>query len=213
MLRPTGFACGGLPTDATWSRRCKDGAHDHRTLDRRACGFTRTARVEGHPNPGTRRKPPHDHTSPPAGTRLRTPARSDCWPSSQRIQLDRGLRGRDRDAVAARWSPRQNLNRHALGRCTAHLGGPIAATLDAAAAVLRERDAARAERRAHGAQARLSARVLTIVPLGFAAWSAVTSQQTRAVYLSTAAGAACAAFGLMLNALGWRWINRILDPT
>jgi tight adherence protein B len=97
-------------------------------------------------------------------------------------------------------------------RATAHLGGPIAATLDAAAAVLRERSAARAERRAHGAQARLSARVLTIVPLGFAAWSAVTSQQTRAVYLSTAAGAACAACGLTLNALGWRWINRILGP-
>jgi tight adherence protein B len=98
-------------------------------------------------------------------------------------------------------------------RATAHLGGPIAATLDAAAAVLRERDAARAERRAHGAQARLSARVLTIVPLGFAAWSAVTSQQTRAVYLSTVAGAACAACGLTLNVLGWRWMNRILDPT
>ena len=96
---------------------------------------------------------------------------------------------------------------------TAHLGGPVAATLDAAAAVLRERSAARAERRAHGSQARLSARVLTIVPLVFAAWSAIASQQTRAVYLSTAAGAACAACGLMLNVLGWRWMNRILGPT
>ena len=95
---------------------------------------------------------------------------------------------------------------------TARLGGPIAATLDEAAAVLRERAAARAERRAHGSQARLSARVLTVVPLGFGAWSALVSQQTRNVYLSSAAGATCAFCGLMLNLVGWRWMKRILGP-
>lgn len=93
---------------------------------------------------------------------------------------------------------------------TAHLGGPIAATLDEAAAVLRQRAAARAERRAHGSQARLSARVLTVVPLGFAAWSACTSQRTRDVYFSTAAGAICAVSGLALNLAGWRWMKRIV---
>ena len=93
---------------------------------------------------------------------------------------------------------------------TAHLGGPIAATLDEAAAVLRERAAALAERRAHGAQARLSARVLTIVPLGFAVWSGAVSQRTRDVYISTAAGAACAICGLALNLVGWRWMKRII---
>lgn len=92
----------------------------------------------------------------------------------------------------------------------AHLGGPIAATLDEAAAVLRERAAARAERRAHGSQARLSARVLTIVPIGFAVWSAATSQRTRDVYISTAAGGACAICGLALNVVGWRWMRRII---
>lgn len=96
---------------------------------------------------------------------------------------------------------------------TAHLGGPIAATLDEAAAVLRERAAARAERRAHGSQARLSARVLTIVPLGFAAWSAVASQRTRDVYASTAAGGICAVSGLVLNIAGWRWMKRIVEPS
>jgi Flp pilus assembly protein TadB len=93
---------------------------------------------------------------------------------------------------------------------TAHLGGPIAATLDGAAAVLRERAAARAERRAHGSQARLSARVLTIVPLGFAVWSAAFSQHTRDVYISTAAGGVCAVCGLALNVVGWRWMRRII---
>jgi Flp pilus assembly protein TadB len=94
---------------------------------------------------------------------------------------------------------------------TAHLGGPIAVTLDEAAAVLRERAAARAERRAHGAQALLSARVLTIVPLGFAGWSVVTSTRTRDVYLSSLAGGICALCGLSLNLAGWRWMNKIID--
>jgi Flp pilus assembly protein TadB len=93
---------------------------------------------------------------------------------------------------------------------SAHLGGPIAVTLDEAAAVLRERAAARAERRAHGAQARLSARVLTIVPLGFAGWSIVASARTRDVYLSSLAGGICASCGLTLNVAGWRWMNKII---
>jgi Flp pilus assembly protein TadB len=95
---------------------------------------------------------------------------------------------------------------------TSHLGGPIAATLDEAAAVLRERSATRAERGAQGAQARLSARVLTIVPLAFAVWSAVASERTRDVYVSTAAGAICASCGLALNVVGWRWMKRIIGP-
>ncbi len=93
---------------------------------------------------------------------------------------------------------------------SAHLGGPIAVTLDDAAAVLRERAAARAERRAHGAQARLSARVLTIVPIGFAGWSAIASTRTRDIYLSSVAGGICAICGLTLNVAGWHWMNKII---
>ncbi len=96
---------------------------------------------------------------------------------------------------------------------TAHLGGPVAATLDEAAAVLRERGAARAERRAHGAQARLSARVLTVVPLVFAAWSAVASERTRDIYLTSVAGTISALFGLGLNVAGWRWMKRTIGAT
>jgi Flp pilus assembly protein TadB len=63
---------------------------------------------------------------------------------------------------------------------------------------------------AHSAQARLSARVLTVVPLGFAAWSAFGSQRTREVYVGTLAGGACALLGLLLNLTGWRWMKRIV---
>ena len=103
------------------------------------------------------------------------------------------------------------LTVHALS-AAAHLGGPIAATLDEAASVLRERAAARAERRAHGSQARISARVLTIVPIAFAMWSATASQRTRDVYISSAAGGVCAICGLVLNLAGWRWMKRIIGP-
>jgi Flp pilus assembly protein TadB len=102
-----------------------------------------------------------------------------------------------------------SLTIHTLS-ATAHLGGPIAATLDEAAAVLRERAAARAERHAQGSQARLSGRVLTIVPLCFAVWSALASQRTREVYTSTVAGGVCVACGLLLNVTGWRWMKRII---
>src|SRR3954471_1332097 len=99
------------------------------------------------------------------------------------------------------------LTAQSISAC-AHLGGPVAATLDEAAAVLRERTSARAERIAHGSQARLSARVLTIVPLGFALWSAIASERTREVYLSSSAGAVCAACALALNLVGWKWMKR-----
>ncbi|HEY0519186.1 MAG TPA: type II secretion system F family protein [Ilumatobacteraceae bacterium] len=104
------------------------------------------------------------------------------------------------------------LTVHALS-ASARLGGPVAATLDDAAAVLRERAAARAERVAQASQARLSARVLTVVPLAFAAWTGVVSDRTRDVYFTSAAGAVCALCGLMLNATGWIWMKRIIGPT
>ena len=118
------------------------------------------------------------------------------------------------DALAAIVTPEPDLalTVQALS-ATAHLGGPIAATLDEAAAVLRERAAARAERRAHGSQARLSARVLTVVPVVFAVWSAVASQRTRDVYISTAAGGISASVGLALNLAGWQWMKRIIGPS
>ncbi len=91
----------------------------------------------------------------------------------------------------------------------AELGGPVAATLDAGASLLRERVAAREEALAHSAQARLSARVLTAVPVAFAAWSAVGSGSFRAAVL-TPAGTAAVALGGALNLAGWWWMRRVV---
>ena len=95
-------------------------------------------------------------------------------------------------------------------RCVESVGGPGAATLDAAAGVLRERVAVVADATAHSAQARLSARVLTIVPLAFAGWGLATSAQTRETYLASPIGGICIVAGLALNGFGWWWMRRIV---
>ncbi len=89
------------------------------------------------------------------------------------------------------------------------LGGPTAATLDAASALLRERAVIRAEALAFSAQARLSARVLTAVPLVFAGWSALSSRNFRSALVSPI-GLASAALGAACNLVGWWWMRRIV---
>lgn len=89
------------------------------------------------------------------------------------------------------------------------LGGPTAATLDAAAGLLRERAVTRREALAFSAQALLSARVLTGVPLVFAAWSALSSRTFRAAFFSPI-GIASAVLGGACNLLGWWWMRRIV---
>lgn len=115
-------------------------------------------------------------------------------------------------AAAARRTPRDRDEAvvvQVIGAAV-ELGGPIAATLDAGAALLRERVAARADAEAHAAQARLSARVLTAVPLVFAAWSAVSSAGFRAALLG-GPGAVAACLGAGLNLAGWRWMRHIVE--
>lgn len=90
------------------------------------------------------------------------------------------------------------------------LGGTPAAVVQAGANVLRERAAVRAEALVHSAQARLSARVLTLVPVGFAAWCAVGSTAFRRALL-TPAGLVSAALGALTNAIGWWWMRRVVD--
>ena len=102
----------------------------------------------------------------------------------------------------------QRLAVHVLHLCAAQ-GGAITESLDRAAATLRERDAFAAERRAQAAQARLSAHVLTFIPLGFAVWTLSTSP-TVARFLATPIGLCCVGLGVSLNIAGWRLMNRAI---
>lgn len=81
--------------------------------------------------------------------------------------------------------------------------------LERAADVLRERQAWRRERHSQAAQARLSARVLTGLPVVFALWSALTDEGVRAAYRTSPLPTVCAAVGGVLNVVGWWWMQRL----
>ena len=91
----------------------------------------------------------------------------------------------------------------------ADVGGSPAAPLERVGDVLLARAAEHDERRAATAQARLSARVLTAVPLGVVAFLAVSEPTIRSV-LATPAGAACLVAGVVLNVLGRWWMSVLI---
>jgi Flp pilus assembly protein TadB len=139
--------------------------------------------------------------------------------SSVAVAVDEGLRraGSDADALRAAMSAAPGeasadvaLAAHAVRRASI-IGHQPAAVFDRAAATLRERDACRAEQRAHTAQARLSARVLTVVPVGFAAFAVATNPSVRRVYVGSPVGVVLVAAGAGLNVLGWWWMRRIVQ--
>ena len=90
-------------------------------------------------------------------------------------------------------------------------GGPGAAAIDRAAATVRERVARRADRRAHAAQARLSARILSALPVAFTAWTATTDDRVAHFLLRTVPGLACLCVGAVLAGCGWWWMQRLVE--
>ena len=91
----------------------------------------------------------------------------------------------------------------------AQLGGSPAAAIDRTAGTLRQRAADADERDVHAAQARLSAHVLTVVPIAMLVLLVVTDDGVRDAATSTL-GAGCIALGLSLNAIGTIWMRRII---
>ncbi len=91
----------------------------------------------------------------------------------------------------------------------ARVGGSPAPAIDRTAGTLRQRAADADERRVHAAQARLSALVLTAVPIAMLVLLVVTDGDVRATATS-ALGATCIALGLTLNTIGSIWMRRII---
>lgn len=89
------------------------------------------------------------------------------------------------------------------------IGGPVAASIDRAAMLLRQRGADLDERAAQAAQSRLSSHVMTAVPLLMLAVLVTTDDDIRSV-MTSPVGTACVAVGLALNAAGWWWMRRIV---
>jgi tight adherence protein B len=95
-----------------------------------------------------------------------------------------------------------------LSAC-AELGGPAAMPLERVATTLHARSAERAERRTSSAQARLSARVLTTVPMGVLALLALAEPAVRSS-LTSPAGIACVVVGATGNVAGWWWMRHLI---
>ncbi|MEO6125415.1 MAG: hypothetical protein ABIR32_17075 [Ilumatobacteraceae bacterium] len=89
-------------------------------------------------------------------------------------------------------------------------GGSITESLDRGASTLRERQVVRDERTANASQARLSARVLTVVPVVFAGWTLLTTESVQR-FVASPVGLACISLGLGLNVSGWALMRRAIE--
>lgn len=91
----------------------------------------------------------------------------------------------------------------------AQLGAAPGRALDGVAATLRERNQLSAERHAQATQARYSAIVLSVAPVGFTALLVISNDAASRFLLTTVPGWACLAIGLGLDAAGALWMNRL----
>ena len=94
-------------------------------------------------------------------------------------------------------------------------GSALAASLDRAAASLEERAGLRREISALTAQARASALLLTVAPIGFLSVMAMADPSVIAFATTTNSGRAALVVGLLLDLGGWFWMRRLtaaVDP-
>ena len=93
---------------------------------------------------------------------------------------------------------------------SATVGGRAAESLDALAASLRDRLAVADEARALSAQARYSAWVIGIAPIGYIVTSAAVDPRSLHLLLGTMGGRGVRAAGIGLELLGVAWMRRIV---
>ena len=125
-----------------------------------------------------------------------------------RQAIDRGASLTDATARVTHAGPHLGLALAVIATAS-RIGGPSAAAIDRTAVVLRERAADLDDRATHTAQARLSAHVMTAVPLLTLGLLMATDEDVLAVVTSTL-GTLCLAAGLLLNTAGWWWMRRII---
>jgi len=126
------------------------------------------------------------------------------------LALDRGTRASEALAISSS-SPHLGLAITVLRACAVN-GGPPAEPLDRAASTLRNRAADAADRLTQSAQARLSAVVMTVLPVAMLALLLATSASTRAA-AAGGPGIMAITVGGILNLAGWRWMRRIVGRT
>jgi tight adherence protein B len=89
-------------------------------------------------------------------------------------------------------------------------GGALAASLDDVIRTLRARRDGARELRSLTAQARLSAAILGLLPLGFFLFLSVVARRDVQIAYRTTTGASAIGIGLALQGLAFVWIRRLL---
>ena len=127
-----------------------------------------------------------------------------------RLSLDRGIALAVVMRVESTRSPDRHLDaaRDVIG-VVAELGGSSAAPLDRVATALRMRAADDRERVTQAAQARMSSKVLTLVPIGVLGVLILTDPAVWRV-VTAPLGVTCVVAGLALNLVGNRWMHRMI---
>jgi tight adherence protein B len=91
----------------------------------------------------------------------------------------------------------------------ADAGGDVEDALAGVASTLRERRALTREIRALSSQARASAATITVAPVGFGGVAALADGDTARFLFGTPAGLGCLVVGLVLDLVGFRWMQRL----
>ncbi len=108
------------------------------------------------------------------------------------------------------WTPEIRFASRTLAVASAG-GAGVAPALEHSASVLREQQALMLDRDVQAAQAQLSTKVLTWLPIAVFAWIAITDPIARMFLLSTPLGMCCAATGITLNVSGRKWMSHVVD--
>jgi len=108
------------------------------------------------------------------------------------------------------WTPEIRFASRTLAVASAG-GAGVAPALEHSASVLREQQALMLDRDVQAAQAQLSTKVLTWLPIAVFAWIAITDPIARMFLLSTPFGMCCVATGITLNVSGRRWMSHVVD--
>ena len=108
------------------------------------------------------------------------------------------------------WTPEIRFASRTLAVASAG-GAGVAPALEHSASVLREQQGLKLDRDVQAAQAQLSTKVLTWLPIAVFAWIAITDPIARSFLLSTPAGMCCVATGITLNVSGRKWMSRVVS--
>lgn len=114
------------------------------------------------------------------------------------------------DCALPTWTPEIRFASRTLAVASAG-GAGVAPAIEHSASVLREQQGLMLDRDVQAAQAQLSTKVLTWLPIAVFAWIAVTDPIARMFLLSTPVGMCCVATGITLNVSGRKWMSHVVD--